>query len=145
MSELVFGITWTGLLILIVIACYKQLREHIRLHDEMRKFESQRQVIGARFEAAIMQLEDATQSAVIDGSHHQTESLELAEEDRHSALLPWGSFIHPSQVDPIRVWLAEEDEEKDPPWATPEFTPATRSRRIWIGFEFERTQIIPYL
>jgi hypothetical protein len=68
MSELVFGITWTGLLILIVIACYKQLREHIRLHDEMRKFESQRQVIGARFEAAIMQLEDATQSAVIDGS-----------------------------------------------------------------------------
>jgi hypothetical protein len=120
MSELFILVTWAGLLILIVSACYKQMRERIRLHKEMREFESQRQVIWAAFEAAIVQLEGSTQSPVVEGSHHVREGLELAEEDRHSALLPWESSIYPSRADPTLVWLGEEEEYKDPPWATPD-------------------------
>ena len=70
MNELFIWITWAGLSILIVIACYKQIRERIRLHKEMREFENQRQVIRARFEALVMQLESATQFSLIEDSHH---------------------------------------------------------------------------
>ena len=134
MNELIIWITWMGLLCLATIAGHKQVRERIELRKEIRKFQNQSHMFHTRLDTVISQLEDVTHSSVVDDSYDFSKGLELAEEDRHSALLPWGSSIYPSQVDPIRVWLAEEDEEKDPPWATPEFMRSTRRELVAAAY-----------
>ena len=55
MNELFIWIIWACLAILIVIACYKQIRERIRVHKEIREFGISVRVIRARFEALVMQ------------------------------------------------------------------------------------------